>query len=287
MTKKLILLSVLFSILLGGCFGNGDDSFIEESGTIETTNIVISSRATGEIIELNADEGDKKNSGDTLLIIDNELPQIQQRQAEAALAAAEASYDLLKKGARSEDIRQAEEALKQARSGYELAEKDKNRMEKLYNSGSVTKKLYDDTFTRFTISEAQFRAAEENLKKIRNIARPEELRAAEAKVKQAEAQVDLLKKSISDCFVTAPMTGEILEKYVEKGETVTRLSSLFKMADPSVVKLVIYVSETNLGKIKTGQKAEITTDTWKDKVYKGEVIHIASEAQFTPQKYSD
>jgi len=61
------------------------------------------------------------------------------------------------------------------------------------------------------------------------------------------------------------------------------LSSLAKITDLSIVELVIYVPENVLGKIKTGQKAEITTDSYAGKVYEGKVIFISPEAEFTPK----
>ena len=51
----------------------------------------------------------------------------------------------------------------------------------------------------------------------------------------------------------------------------------------SIVKIVVYVNEENLGKVKLGQSAEISTDSYKEKTYKGKVTYISSEAEFTPK----
>lgn len=61
------------------------------------------------------------------------------------------------------------------------------------------------------------------------------------------------------------------------------LSNLFKISDLSKVELVIYVSEEDLGKVKLGQTADISTDTYKDKSYEGKVKYISPEAEFTPK----
>jgi HlyD family secretion protein len=83
--------------------------------------------------------------------------------------------------------------------------------------------------------------------------------------------------------VIAPIDGFITQKYVELGENVVPSASLFKISDLKTVKLIIYVTEEELGKVKLGEKADITVDSFKDKVFSGEVIFISSEAEFTPK----
>ncbi len=118
---------------------------------------------------------------------------------------------------------------------------------------------------------------------MKNFARPEEIKQARANLNRQKAAVDLLKKNISDSYVVSPITGFIVQKYVEKGETVSMLSSLFKVSELRIVKLVIYISEENLGRVKLGQKADVSNDTYKNKDYKGTVIYISPEAEFTPK----
>ena len=61
------------------------------------------------------------------------------------------------------------------------------------------------------------------------------------------------------------------------------MSSLFQVADLSSVELVIYIPETELGKVQLGQKAEISVDTYPDKTFNGKVIYISPQAEFTPK----
>lgn len=281
--KKSYLVLLLISILgLSSCGGNDDKNKIEASGTIEATNVTISSKIGGEIIDKLFREGDKVSSGDTLFIIDSEALQLHRVQLEAAKMLAEAQLELARKGARSEDVAQAEAAFKQAKINLEQAEKDKLRMQNLYESKSITQKQHEDFIAGYDLMKAQFNAANENLKKVKNITRPEELKQAEARLKQAIANLDLVKKNIRDCYINSPLNGFIVKKYFEKGETVSPMSSLVKIADLSVVNIIIYVSEVDLGKVKLGQKADIFTDTY-DKVYPGKVVYISPESEFTPK----
>jgi len=281
--NKIKLFFLLFMILIFSSCNNDNQNYIEESGTIEATEIVISSQVSGKVIKILKDEGDKVFAGDTILIIDQETLLIQLKQAIANRDIAKAQYDLLIKGARKEDIKQAEESLKQAEANFILAKNDKDRMENLYQTNSINRRQYEEALTRYEVALAQLNSAKELYNKIKNYARPEEIAQAKANYEKAEAAVELIKKSIRDCFVTSPVNGFIVKKFVELGETVSMMSSLVKISDLSEVKLSIYVSETDLGKIKPGQKAEVSIDSFKDKVYEGMVIYISPEAEFTPK----
>lgn len=282
MKKVLASFSIVMMYLLLACNGNNERN-IEASGNIEATNIIISSQVTGEVLQIIKDEGAKVSAGDTIIIIDPETYELKLQEVLAVKDAAEAQLNLLKKGARSEDVNQAEENQQQAKIGFELAKKDKERMENLYQSQTITKKQYDDAVANYEINLARLNAAKENLQKIKNLSRPEELKQAEANLNRAIAIVNLIKKNLNDCYITSPSSGFITQKFIEKGETAGMMSSLFQVADLSTVEIVIYIRETELGKVKLGQNAEISVDTYPDKSYTGKVIYISPEAEFTPK----
>jgi HlyD family secretion protein len=277
----LIIISILTFVLIG-CNGNDNDR-IKASGNIEATNIIVSSQVSGKVLQILKDEGDKVNKNDTVIIIDPETYKLKLEEALAAKEAAQAQFNLLKEGARKEDVKQAEENLKQAQVTFNLAEKDKERMENLYQAKSITKKQYDDAMANYEITQARLKSANENFEKVKNLARPEELKQAEANLNRVIANVNLIQKNLNDCYVTSPSSGFITKKFVEVGETAGMMSSLFQVADLSSVDLVIYVPETELGKVQLGQKAEITVDTYPDKFFNGKVIYISPQAEFTPK----
>lgn len=278
-----VYLLFLSSLLLLGCGNNDEKKSIEASGTIEATNIIVSSRTSGNIKSMKYNDGDLVSVGDTILVIDYDLLSIQLRQAIAAMEGAKAQLKLMEKGARKEDIIKAEENLKQAKINYNLAKDDKERMQDLYHSRSITKKQFDDASARFELMEAQYNVAKENVSKVKQIFRPEEIDQARANFDKSIAGVDLLKQNIDNSYIVSPISGFLVKTFVETGETVTPMSSLFKVSDLDMVKLIIYVSEEELGYVKLGQKAEITIDTYKDKVYKGKVTYISPDAEFTPK----
>jgi HlyD family secretion protein len=283
MKKFIIISSVLFLLLLTSCGNNNQQKLIEASGTIESTNVIVSSKTSGEILTFNFNEGEKVNAGDTILIIDHELLDIQLQQSMAAKDAAEAQMKLMLSGARKEDVNQAEQNLNQAKVNFETAERDKIRFKNLYDSRSITQKQYEDAIARYDLMNAQYISAQENYNKVKKIFRQEEIDQAKANLNKATAGVELLRKNIRDCYVISPIKGFIVKTFVERGESVSPMSSLFKVSDLDEVKLVVYVSEEELGYVKLGQKADVTIDTYKDKSYEGKVTYISSEAEFTPK----
>ncbi|MBN2572917.1 MAG: efflux RND transporter periplasmic adaptor subunit [Ignavibacteriales bacterium] len=277
------MLSIYILLILISCNNDSDKNSIDASGTIESKTIVISSQIAGPIKSILKDEGDKLNRGDTILLIDTELYDIQLRQAKAGLDFAKSQLQLIRKGARYEDVQQIKELLNQAEANFLLAKEDSIRITSLYESNSVTKKQLDDAITKYRISYSQYQAARENYNKIRNYSRPEEIAQAEANYQKALASLDLIKKNINDCYVTSPIDGFITKSFIEVGETVSMLSSLVKVANLYEVELVIYISEQEIGKVKLGQEVEIKIDSYKDKTYEGKIIFISPEAEFTPK----
>lgn len=280
--KKLFFIPVL-ALALISCSDEANNVLTEESGTIEARDVVLSSQTAGKIVKLNFDEGALVKKGDTLIVIDHEQYELQLKQAAASLDVAKAQLDLLVKGSRKEDVAQAGELFSQAESNLKLAEIDKQRMENLYNSNAVSKKQLDDAVLKLDLIKSQYNAAKENLAKIRNIARPEEISQAKANLVKLDAGADLLRKSIRDCYVISPIDGVIIKRFIEEGETVSMMSSLLKVANLSRVEVVVYVSEKVLPQIKLNQTADVSTDGQPGKVFAGRVIFISPEAEFTPK----
>ena len=288
MKRKLRIISIASAALaltlyVSGCGNGKDTNSINASGTIESVNVTISSKTSGTINKINFKEGDRVKKGDLLVEISHDLLDIQLRQSEAGVDLANAQLKLLRSGARREDIKQSEELVKQAKINMELARQDRERAEELYRQDATTKKLYDDAIGRYDLTVTQYNSTKENLAKVKTIIRPEEIEQAQANLKKAVSMVDLLKQNIEDCKIYAPSDGFVSKKFIEEGENAVMGGSLLRLSNLETVNLVIYIPETELAKVKLGQEADITIDAFKDKNYKGKIIFISPEAEFTPK----
>ena len=113
--------------------------------------------------------------------------------------------------------------------------------------------------------------------------RKEDIDQAAARVRQAEAALKLAQTQLSYATVYAPLTGVVLSKNIEPGEYVAPGTPVVTVGDMVNVWLRGYIEERDLGRVKYGQRAWITTDTYPGKKYEGRVSFISSEAEFTPK----
>jgi HlyD family secretion protein len=279
----LILVLTPSSFIFWGCGKASENNSITASGTIESVNVTVSSKSSGTIKKINFKEGDRVKKGDLLVEISHDLLDIQLRQSEAGVDLAMAQLKLLKSGARKEDIKQSEELVRQAKINLDLAKLDKERATELYRQDATTKKNYDDALGRYDLALTQYNSTKENLQKVKTIVRPEEIEQAQANLKRAIATVDLLRQSIEDCKIFAPVEGFVSKKFIEEGENTVIGASLLRISNLETVDLVIYIAETDIAKVRLGQDTEIKIDAYKDKTYNGKIIFISPEAEFTPK----
>ncbi|MGA9117018.1 MAG: efflux RND transporter periplasmic adaptor subunit [Bacteroidota bacterium] len=253
---------------LGGC-GGGDPDAIMASGTIEGTAVQVGSEVAGRVKTVRAGEGDRVEAGDTLLVVDETDYLLQLRQAEAGRDAARAQYGLSREGFRAEDIVQAEAAFENARDDLE-------RMTDLLASQTVTQKQFDDVRTRFV-------AAEQTYRKLSSGLRRQEVAAAHARLRQAEASCDLLAKKVRDCVILSPARGIVTLRGVEPGEILMPGGGAMQITSLERVKLTIYLNETDIGRIRLGQRARVNIDGAPGKDFPGTVVYISPHAEFTPK----
>lgn len=283
MRSYLLLFVILASLTLSGCKDKVPENEINASGTIEATDVTVSSKIAGQIRNILVDEGSIIKKDDILVVLDHELLDIQLRQAAAGVDIAQAQLDLLISGARKEDITLAQDQVESTKITLDQATADKDRFIKLYETNTITLKQLEDVTTKYDIAFNQYKSAEENLNKIKNITRKEDIESAKANVQKNKVSMELIQQNIDDCTIKSPVTGIVSKKFSETGEYVTPGSSILKIADLKTVNLYIYITEPELGKVKLGQSADVTIDSYKDKVYKGEIIYISQEAEFTPK----
>ncbi len=272
----------LLFILCIGCDDN-DAGEIVATGTIEAVQVRIASKVGANVESIYIDEGNVVTEGDTIVILDRSTFDVQLRQVKAGVDLAQAQLDLLLKGARDEDIRSAEEGLRQAEANLRIAQEDLRRIRNLYESNSVSRKQLDDAEARYTVASAQYNSAQQNLEKLRQFSRPEEIRAQRARVDQAIASFDLLEKNINDSYIVSPVGGVITNKLVERGELVRQGSPVAVVSKLDTVRLMIYLTTVDVGRVRLGQEVDVTIDAYPGKIFKGHITYISPSAEFTPR----
>ncbi|MBN2013020.1 efflux RND transporter periplasmic adaptor subunit [candidate division KSB1 bacterium] len=231
---------------------------ITGSGVMEGTEVVISSKAIGEIVALDVKEGDVVQQKAVLGKIDDEKLLLQRDQIQA-------SIDELEVGVQS-----AHATIAAAQANYTNAKKQYDRMKALLEDGSTTQQQFDNIQTQFKNADTQLKNANNSLQTLA------------AKKRQLEAQFKLMEKQIDDCQITSPILGVILEKYKQAGEFAAIGLPILSVADIGHLWIKLYVSETDLGHVKLGADADIKIDSFPDRTFPGKIIWISPKAEFTP-----
>ncbi len=144
-----------------------------------------------------------------------------------------------------------------AAAALDKAKKDFERAEVLYRNGAISVQQMDSARTGHDMARSQ--------------------------LQQASAALRTTEVRLGDTVLFAPVSGTILSRNAEEGETVAAGTVVFTIGDLENPWVKVYVKEDKLGLVKLGQKAEVRVDSFPGKIYSGIVTNISSEAEFTPK----
>ena len=114
--------------------------------------------------------------------------------------------------------------------------------------------------------------------------REQELATRRAEIERSRANLAQVDAQLADTLAVSPVDGVVLVKSADVGEVLAAGATVVTVGDIDHPWLRAYINETDLGKVKLGSKARITTDSYPGKVYDGRVSFISSEAEFTPKQ---
>jgi HlyD family secretion protein len=154
-------------------------------------------------------------------------------------------------------VEQNRATVRTAEAEFEKARKDYDRYQALSRDGAITGQQLD----------ASRKAHDASL----------------SLLDQARAALRTAEVRLSDMAVAAPVSGVVLSRNAEPGETVAAGVTVYTLGDLENPWVKVYVNETKLGLVRLGQKAQVSVDTFPGKIYDGRVTYIASEAEFTPK----
>ncbi|WP_275975647.1 efflux RND transporter periplasmic adaptor subunit [Geothrix terrae] len=282
-------LPIAMMVLLGGVAflatgcGNHQANRLKLSGNIEVIQVEASFRVAGKVIERPVDEGQAVQAGQLLARLDaRDLEQqVAMRRADAATA--KAALDAMLAGSRKEEIAASKAALEQAQADLRRLEPDEARIRDLQQKGILSVRDYEASRASLEAARGKVQQADQQYTLVRKGPRKEDIDQARARYDQTQQALALAQTQLGYATLTAPSAGVILSKNVEPMEYVSPGTAVVTMANLGQVWLRAYVEETDLGRVKVGQKAFVTSDSFPGKRYEGRVAFIASEAEFTPK----
>lgn len=261
MKKSIFYIGII--LLLAAC-GRGKGDY-DASGVFETTEVIVSAEASGKIMQLNLEEGQQVEAGNSLGYIDTVQLYLKKMQLLTNVKAVRSGHV---------DIPRQIAATKQQIATQKTEQK---RFENLVKANAANQKQLDDINAQILLLERQLAAQTETLENSnRNIS--EQSSGFDVQVAQIN---DQLEKSI----ISSPIKGTILAKYAELGELATQGRALFKVADIENMFLRAYITSSQLTEVKIGQTVKVYADFGeKDmKEYTGTITWISDKSEFTPK----
>ncbi len=261
--KKIFLTVIAASTLMVSC-GNNDAEY-DASGVFETTEIIVSAKAQGELVQFNVEEGQKVEAGKTVGLIDTKQLSIKKQQLES------------NRQANDNKKLNLEAQVASLKQQIANTRKEKARFEALVKDNAGTQKQVDDLQYQINVLERQLAATVEQINSANT--------SIASNSQSIANQISGVDEQMNDAAVKSPITGTVLTKYAEQGEYAAPGRALFRVANVADMKLRAYVTADQVTALKIGQKVTVYADEGKDgrKSYEGIVSWISSEAEFTPK----
>jgi len=232
---------------------------ISVNGRVEATQVDISTKIPGRVVEIVPHEGDLVSPGEVVARIDTSETGAQLHQAQAS---AELARQTLV-------TRQAEVASDEAQE--EFANEELRRTTTLVNKGWSTHEILDQRSQQLKSADAALKAAQSQV---------DEARAA---VKTADARVEELQALVDDSTIRSPVRGRLQYRLVEPGAVLPPGGKIATVIDLSDVYTTVYLPGPQAGRLKIGDDARVVVDAYPEYVFPATVSFVAPESQFTPK----
>jgi HlyD family secretion protein len=236
------------------------------------------------------------------------LKQADLRQSEQRLAE-------LVAGSRPQEIQQAQAVAAEARSRFDQAKKDWERAQVLIKNDDISAMQFDAYRERYRGSQASLRQSQERLALVKEGTRKEqieqaraavekaraalrlaeanrlelkrkeqEVSAREADISRSRAQLSIAESQLSDLTISTPVDGVVVVKSADPGEVLAAGTTVVSIGDLTHPWLRAYINQTDLGRVKLGQKVQLRSDSYPGKTYQGRITFISPQAEFTPKQ---
>jgi HlyD family secretion protein len=302
-------------------FPGKDREALTGSGTVESRVIRVGSKVGGRIDKVLVREGDSVKTGQVLVTFDDKELQAalgQTRaawekahtgsrpediaQARAATAGAKAEYEQRKNGYRQEDVAAAQADLDRAAAEEVRTRNDFDRYDALAKKDLVSRQQRDAAEAAWKVADAQKKNAQQKVNEMHKGYRPEEIAAAEARYREAVAMqqkmergnrvedINLAKAAYNydeararEAQVVSPADALIEVLDVRPGDLIAPNTPVATLLEADQTYVRIYIPETEIGRVKIGEAAEVRVDSFPHKVFEGMVEQVNQQAEFLPR----
>ncbi len=275
--RKFVSLGLLAG-LLAACGDGGSPSW---QGYVEGDPLLVGPKASGQLSKLAVDSGARVEQGALLFILDADTVLARRDQAMARQQQAQAQLDDLLKGKRPEEIAVVDAQIREGEARFSVAQREYDRLEKLVAAKVASVKAFDNARGDRDVAAAEL----ERLKRERRSqllpGRSDAVEAARRNVAAAQAQLAEAETALRERSVYAPKAGAVQDVFFREGEVVTEGRPVVSILPPSGRKVLFYVPEADLARVRPGAMVGVGCDNCPSGMT-ARVTFVSGEAEFTP-----
>jgi HlyD family secretion protein len=287
--RRLIVLAVMVVLVVAAIFTRGfglmpgrPQTELSLYGNVDIREVDLGFRVGGRIAGIGVEEGAKVTQGQLLATLDTATLDSRIAEADARIAQAQANYDKARNGARTQDVAQARARVAAAQAVYDNAQRDYARRQALVGPGAISRDIWEQTRADRDRAAAQLAEARQGLSLLQAGTRREDVAAAAAELRSAQAARASVATDRSDTRLVAATAGTVVTRAREPGAIVQPGETVLTLSIERPMRVRAYVAETDLGRISPGMKVQVSADG-NAKVYRGTIGYIAPRAEFTPK----
>jgi multidrug resistance efflux pump len=252
-------------------------------GTVDIQEVRLGSKIGGRVAEVLIREGDLVQAGQVLVRFEEPELEAQLGQQRARLAQKEAELDRAMNGSRPEEIAQARAQLALQQANLTQAQANLKRGEQLGPGGAISREDLDQRRQAVDVGEANVKYAQEALRLAELGPRREDIELARACRDEARGKVQEIEANLAEATIRAPEQAVVEVLGVRKGDVVTPNQIIVRVLRADDLWVKVFVPETDLGRVRLGQKVQVSIDGYPGKRFAGTVEQIASESEYTPR----
>jgi HlyD family secretion protein len=258
-------------------------TLIAGPGRVEpySEDIKIGSELSGRLKSVLVEEGDTIRRGQILAELDNADYRAQVDSARASVGAKDAALRKVINGARRQERDEAWSQVNEARAVMENAQSELHRRQELFAAGVVSREESERYAREADVAKAKYEAAVEQHSLVDDRAREEDRSLAEADLQLAKSQLEEAQARYEKTLIRSPIDGSVLRKHHRSGESVSNSSTvpdpILTIGDRKTLRVRVDVDETDVGRVRIGQKAYVTADAFRTQRFWGRVVRVGQQ----------
>lgn len=278
-TLLLIVLAVALTVLL-----RAHNQNLLLQGEVDATEVIVSSKARGRVVEKMARRGDDVVAGQPLIQL--EAPELvaQLKSAEAARDRAQQTLNLSLNGTREETVRSLRAELDRARVDYQNALRTWQRDLSIAKQGYISAQDLDNARQNRDSAWQQVKTAQANLDEGLNGDRVEQRAVYAAQLRQAEQDLLEIKVQTDELRVVAPVSGEVGPIPAERGELLSAGSPLLTLVELPTAWFVFNLREDILAHVRKGDRVTLRVPGLNNQMIEAEVRYIAPLGDYATKR---